>query len=147
MKKGLLLLLILTILFLTGCGFGGNTSDPQPTLVPEAEETQEAPPAPTVSQLVGTWHMVMPMDLGAGLLNYDFTVTYSLDGTGRETISYPPLNWMHSVDFTWIASNGEVTVTMSEGGVTSTVTSAYNVLGDVLTSFRDSETHALNRVQ
>jgi len=143
MKKGLLLLLVLAMLLLAGCGFGGSAAEPQPA----PEETQEAPPAPTVSQLVGTWHTVIPMDLGAGLLNYDFTVTYSLDGTGRETLSYPPWDWELSVDFTWTASNGEVTVIITEGGVTSTVTSTYNVLGDVLTAYRDGETRALNRVR
>jgi len=134
MKRLFAICLVLSLLALSGCAFFGN----------DAEAGGESS---TTSEIVGTWETIIPMDLGAGTLNYSFTVTYSLNGTGRETLSYAPLNWSMSVNFTWSASNGRVTITSEEDGVTTTTTVRYGVVGDALTTYARGTTRTLNRVR
>jgi len=129
--------MIFILLALTGCAFIGN----------DAETDEASTETPTTSQIVGTWETIIPMDLSAGLLDYSLVVTYSLNGTGRETLSYAPLDWSMYLDFTWTASNGVITVTTEEGGITTTTSVTYGVIGDALTTYANGITRTLSRVR
>ena len=150
MKRAMFICLALLLLLLPGCGAIGGNDTTQPTVnpvEPDAPPTIIVQEAPAISQIVGSWHAVIPMDLGAGLLNYEVVLTYSLDGTGRETLSYTPWDWSLAMDFTWTAENGNLTVTSTEGALSITATSTYSVLGDILTAYSDGVARSFNRLR
>lgn len=127
------------------------TNVPAITIPEAARESRNA------AAIVGTWEMDFEASLaelseeersymealGVTAASYKLEYTFNADGTGKEHIEAFGMN--QDIDFTYTDNNGELTLTATVDGETSSVDLSYTINGNTLTLLSGEETMIFNR--
>ena len=98
----------------------------------------ETPTIASTTQLIGAWYIIEDGISGS--------YTFNSDGTGVLLIASEGIEM--SINFTWTATNENISMTTTAGGETEVVENfSYWITGDILTLYDNGEIFSLHRVQ